>query len=64
MPGFKKIVTKLSFRIENKLKANDYFNKGLVAHDSDEKIQFFDQAIEINPKYLLAYNKNDYYIFS
>jgi tetratricopeptide (TPR) repeat protein len=36
--------------------AEDYFNKGQAAKDPQEKIGFYNQAIELNPKYAEAYN--------
>jgi len=39
-----------------KLTAEDYFNKGQEAKDWQEKIVFYNKAIELNPKYAEAYN--------
>jgi tetratricopeptide (TPR) repeat protein len=39
-----------------KITAEDYFNKGQKAKDWQERILFYNKAIELNPKYAEAYN--------
>jgi len=36
--------------------AEDYFNKGQEAEEPQEKIEFYNQAIKLNPRYAKAYN--------
>ncbi len=36
--------------------AEDYFNKGQEAKEPQEKIEFYNQAIKLNPQYAQAYN--------
>ena len=39
-----------------KMSAEDYFSKGQEAKDPEEKIVFYNKAIELNPKYAEAFN--------
>lgn len=40
----------------NKLSATDWFNKAYAAKTPEDKIKAYSKAIEINPKYIIAYN--------
>lgn len=40
---------------EKELTAQQWFERGFAATDHDEEIQFFTEAIRLNPDYHLAY---------
>ena len=40
--------------------AQDYFDKGLISQDYNEKVLFYSNAIELDPSYVLAYINKGY----